>query len=454
MQAADSSWNHWRTWLRNSVNGRILSAMLIVGGLSLVVNVAVVARELVLAAVFGVGDAVDAFLIAFALPAFAMNVLAGSIGAALVPLLIRVREESGPAAVRNLLASTTCLAAVILLLVAGVLGLSGPLLLPWLGSNFTPAKLALTYEMYLWLLAPIVLHGINRVWAAVLNAHEQFGVVAVSPIVIPIVSVGLLLAFHKQYGVRPLAWGAVVGYVLETLWIARGLWKLGYPISFRWGGLTPEVRSLAAQYGALTGGAALMSGIVLVNQSMAAALPSGSVSALNYGNKLVTFLVGLGNLAVGSAVLPHFSKMVATADWPALRRTLRLYAGLIVAVTVPVTFLLCLQSRAIVSIIYERGEFTAASSEIVARVQTFAFAQVPFQVLGILGVRLLSACSRNDLLLLICGLNLAVTAIANALLIRTWGVVGISLGTSVMYAISTVCIFVALTFELRRRSAA
>ena len=454
MEAADSRWNHWRNWLRDSNNGRILSAMLIVGGLSLVVNVAVIARELVLAAFFGVGDAVDAFLIAFALPAFAMNVLAGSMGVALLPILVRVREQSGAEAAQNLVSSTVRVAAVVLLLVAGLLGVCGPVLLPWLGSNFTPAKLALTYEMYLWLLVPIVLHGINRVWAGVLNAHERFGVVAVSPIVIALASVALLLIFHEQYGVRPLAWGAVVGYVLETLWIAWGVTKLGYSISFRWGGATPELRSLANQYGVLILGAVLMSGIVLVNQSMAAGLPPGSVSVLNYGNKLVTFVVGLGSLAVGSAVLPHFSRMVVAADWRGLRRTLRLYFVLLVGVTVPVTVLLCWQSQAIVSMIYQRGKFTAADSEIVARVQTLALIQVPFQIVAILGVRLLSACSRNDVLLLISGLNLAVTTIANLLLIGTWGVAGISLATSIMVAISTCCIFAALTRELRRRETA
>lgn len=176
-------------WLRDSSNGRILAAMLVVGGLSLVVNVAVIARELVLADLFGVGDAVDAFLIAFALPAFTMNVLAGSMGVALQPVIVRVREESGPEAAQKLVASTSGAAAIILVFVAGLLALSGPVLLPRLGSNFTPAKLALTYEMYLWLMLPIVLHGVNRVWAAVLNSHERFGVVAVSPIVIPIASV-------------------------------------------------------------------------------------------------------------------------------------------------------------------------------------------------------------------------------------------------------------------------
>ena len=197
-----------------------------------------------------------------------------------------------------------------------------------------------------------------------------------------------------------------------------------------------------------------MSGIVLVNQSMAAGLPPGSVSVLNYGNKLVTFVVGLGSLAVGSAVLPHFSRMVVAADWRGLRRTLRLYFVLLVGVTVPVTVLLCWQSQAIVSMIYQRGKFTAADSEIVARVQTLALIQVPFQIVAILGVRLLSACSRNDVLLLISGLNLAVTTIANLLLIGTWGVAGISLATSIMVAISTCCIFAALTRELRRRETA
>lgn len=58
-----------------------------------------------------------------------------------------------------------------------------------------------------------------------------------------------------------------------------------------------------------------MSGIVLVVVD-GTSLPAGSVSVLNYGNKLVTFIVGLRQPGrPGSAVLPHFSRMVATADF-------------------------------------------------------------------------------------------------------------------------------------------
>ena len=48
-------------------------------------------------------------------------------------------------------------------------------------------------------------------------------------------------------------------------------------------------------------------------------LGPGSVAVLNYGSKLIAVPLGVGTTALGTAVIPYFSVMVAKNDWRQIR---------------------------------------------------------------------------------------------------------------------------------------
>jgi putative peptidoglycan lipid II flippase len=73
----------------------------------------------------------------------------------------------------------------------------------------------------------------------------------------------------------------------------------------------------------MAAGAFLMTSSGLVDQSMAAMLPQGSVSAMSYGNKIVAVVIAIATTGLGTATLPYFSKMVAQKDWRGCRQTLK-----------------------------------------------------------------------------------------------------------------------------------
>jgi putative peptidoglycan lipid II flippase len=196
-------------------------------------------------------------------------------------------------------------------------------------------------------------------------------------------------------------------------------------------------------------GAFLLSSTTIVDQSMAAMLGSGNVAALNYGYKIVAFALGIGSLAIGTAVLPHFSQMVAAEDWNAVRHTLKTYTRLILMVTVPFTLAFVLSSRLIVSVLYERGNFTAADTLVVSRVQAFYALQIPFYVLGILVVRLISSLRANHVLMWGAILSLALDVALNLLLMPHLGVAGIGLSNSVVYLVSLCYLLAMLSRQMR-----
>ena len=86
----------WQHWQSRSVNRQIFSAAAIVMVMTALVKLLAAGKEVAVAYYFGMGSAVDAFLVAFILPSFAINVLAGSLITSLMPVYIQVRENNSP----------------------------------------------------------------------------------------------------------------------------------------------------------------------------------------------------------------------------------------------------------------------------------------------------------------------------------------------------------------------
>jgi putative peptidoglycan lipid II flippase len=445
--------NRWNTWSKRSVNRRIFAAILTVGGFTVVAKLASTAKELVVAHQFGTGDALDAFLIAFLLPSFFVIVVAESLNAALMPTYIHVREHEGREAAQRLFSGVLIWSTAALIAVASLLALASSYVLPVLASGFGPDKLELTRSLFYVLLPALVVSGFGTIWRAVLNAGERFALAAATPIVTPVLAVLTLLAFGRFWGIYAFAIGTVGGFVLEAGLLAWSLKRQGFYLVPRWYGLDSATRQVMKQYVPMVAGAFLMSSTLVVDQSIAAMLGSGSVSALNYGNKITAMLTSIGSMALGTAVLPHFSRMVAVNDWSGVRHTLRTYASLILLTTVPLALALAYLSEPLVGLLFQRGAFTAGDTRLVGQVQAFYMLQIPFYILGTLIVRLISSLRGNSLLMWGAAISFSVNIALDYVFALWLGVAGIALSTTVVLLLSCCYLSYALLRLMRKRTA-
>lgn len=429
---------------------RIFLAILTVGSVTLFVKLAATAKELFIASRFGVSDELDAFLIAYMLPAFSVAVLGGAFQVSFVPAWVQSRERDGIEAANRLTSNATMLSASMLAAFTLILGLAFPLLEPLVASGFSPAKLALTRELFYGLLPIIALGGVASLWSSVLNAGERFVLAGLIPLATPIAVVALLVA-RPGTDPRVLVAATVAGALLELVLLGLAMRRHGLRVLPRWHGLDDTTRTAVRQYFPMVAGSLLMGSTAVVDQAMAAMLGPGAVSALGYGNKIVGFVVGIAAVAIGTAVLPSFSAMVARAEWNALRRTMRFYSLLIAATTIPLTIALAWLSEPIVRILFERGAFTAADSALVGDVQRMFVLQIPFYLLAILGVRLVSALGKNQVISTVAAINVVLNVVLNLILSRYYGVAGIALSTSIVYAVSCTLVFVSLAWMTRER---
>jgi len=118
----------------------------------------------------------------------------------------------------------------------------------------------------------------------------------------------------------------------------------------------------------------------------------------------------------------------------------------------PITCILVFWSEPMTRLLFERGTFTARDTGVVSSVATGLATQIPFFLVGIVGVRLLNAMGKSRSIMLICLVNMLVNVVANYVLMKYMGVSGIALSTSLVYLISCALIFGALVHGLRKTS--
>lgn len=428
--------NWWSTWQERSVNRRIFAAMVTVGGCTTLVKLAAAAKEMAVAYQFGTSDELDAFLIALLLPAFAVTLIGGSLNGALIPTYIQVREQEGQPAAQRLLSSVMVVSIGFLVVLSIILALTASYFLPLMASGFSAEKMAVTQSLYYGLLATLVLSGVATTWGAILNAQNRFALAAVAPVATSIATMFAVIVMAKYWGSYALVVGIVGGALLEAGVVGWGLRRAGVSLVPRWCGTSPAIKQVLQQYAPMVAAAFLMSGTGVVGQSMAAMLGPGDVSALSYGNKITSLILGIVALTVSSAVMPHFSRMVARAEWPGLRHTLLTYSRWLLIGTLPVTVALIYYSEPVVALVFQRGAFSAEDTRLVGQIQAMYLLQVPLYVVSMLFARLISALKEIKWFMWGNAINLSMYIVLTYVLMQRFGVVGIALATSLMYLIS------------------
>jgi putative peptidoglycan lipid II flippase len=429
-----------------SVNRRIFRAAVSVTAAGILVKLVATFKEFTVAGVYGRSDVMDAFLAAFLIPNLLINLISESMNQALVPTLIRVREREGHERAQQLLSSSMLWVCLLLTAASVVMALAAHGFFPLIASHFPPAKLALSIRLFYALLPVVLITGIATNCTAVLNTVDRFALPALAPVATPVAVILAALFFSSRFGIWAVVYATLIGALVQAALMAWMMDLRGYRFRLYWHGATEATREVAHQYGPVLLSGVVASGGLLVDQSMAAMLPAGSVSALAYANRFVSVVVTLLAGAVSSAVVPHFSRMIAHCDWTGCRTTLRTWVRLTLLISTPIALALIAGSHWLIRLTYQHGVFGPHDTALVTPVLAMYAVQIPFFVSSRVFYRFLVAMRRTDLIFYCGALNLALDIILNLVLMRWFGVAGIALATS-LWTIST---FVFLWYWSRK----
>lgn len=412
------------------IDRRIFVAVGSVAAAGAVVKIASTGKEFVIAGVYGRSDAMDAFLAAFLIPNLLINLVSESMNQALIPTLVRVRIDEGVERARQLLSGAMLSMAGQLM--AASLGMAGlaRFIFPLICSGFTPGKLDLSIRMFYGLLPVVLLTGIATNCTAVLNTLDRFAAPALTQLAMPLAMLAGALLLHRQCGIWALVYATLFGALVHAALVGSMLHRRGYYLRIRELQNHEALRKVSRQYLPVLLSSIVASAGLLVDQAMAAMLPSGSVSSLVFANRFVSVIVTLMAGAIASAITPYISEMIARGAWQQCRETLRAWALRMAAISVPVAMALIAGAQPLVRVTLQHGAFRSSDTAVVKSVLTMYAIQIPFFIVSRVYYRFVIAMRRTDIVLY-CGLvNLVVDVVLNLVFMRHLGVAGIALATS------------------------
>jgi putative peptidoglycan lipid II flippase len=386
-------------------------------GLAVAVPVAVAWRV-------GATSSTDSFFLAYAVIAVVVTAATGVGQHSAIPDLIEWRDARGshPLADQMLawLVWTSVAASVI-----AALGL-----LAW-GAGAAVAPAAAFYAL---LLVPFAaLAAACSVAAGVLAADRSYARGAASLMARWGVAVFAVLAF-ADLGIGVLAAGLALGealrFVLLRSWLgARGRWSPRVVVPRAASRVLAVLRNSAAQFA----GSLVLAATLVVDRLAVAGLGEGSVSLLEYAERVWQVPIGLAMTGVLAVALTEWSHDAVTAGGVARGRVAKAAAFAALA-TAPVAAAGWVWRGEVTAMLFGGARFSGAELDVLADLIGTFLAITPVYVAGVTYGRALLAERRAHWLLIVAVLQLAIKVVANGPAVAAFGIIGVAMTTAVIYA--------------------
>ena len=416
-----------------------------------------VIRDQVVLAVFGAGNDMDAFTVAFRIPNLVRDLFAeGAMSAAFVPAFTRhVTLEGKPAAWR--LGNNVITA---LIMATGVLVVLGVIFARPLASAFAgdyaevPGKLELTIHLTRIMLPFLTMAAIAAALMGMLNSLHHYFVPALSPATFNVATIVAAVVLPPAMvaaglpAISSIAIGAVAGGVTQILVQWRALHGEGFRYRPVVDWRDPALRRILILMGPGTIGLAATQVNVFVNTLLATSQGTGAASWLNYAFRLMYLPIGLFGVSIATVVLPAAARHAALEDLVAIRRTVSRGLGLMLALNVPATIGLITLAVPIVRVLFEHGRFLPSDTEsVAAAVRVYAIGLVGYSAARIASP-VFYTLGRNRVPVIVSIAAVAVNIAASLALVGGLGFRGLALGTSIAAMAHGVALLVLLREEL------
>jgi putative peptidoglycan lipid II flippase len=367
----------------------LLRASAVTGSMTFVSRILGLARDVVLARVFGPGDGADAFFLAFKIPNFLRRLFAeGAFNQAFVPVLSEYRSQRSLAQVQELVNAVAGYLGSVLLLITTVVVLAAPLVAWPIAYGFTsdPDKFNLFVQMLRINFPYLLLISLTAFAGSILNSYDRFAVPALTPALlnVSLIASALLLSPYFAQPEIALAWGVLIagiGQLLFQLPFLVRLQLLPKPIIKRdHEGVRRIIRlMIPAMFGVSVSQINL-----LFDTFIASMLVAGSVSWLYFSERLMDLPLGIFAVAVATVILPSLSRRHAERSAEEFAALLDWALRLILLIALPASLALVLLAEPMIITLFKSDNFSTYDvTQVTLSLQAYTLGLVAFMAIKV-----------------------------------------------------------------------
>ena len=334
-------------------------------------------REVLMAVFFGTTLFQSAFTVAFTVPNLFRRLFGeGALSAAFVPVFTENIEKEDIESTNRLASGIMTMLGTILLMIVLV-----GILLTSAAMKFLPLseKAAVILPLLQIMLPYLFFICMVALCMAILNSFHHFTVPAITPAVLNVVWIATLIWICPRLGHTPaeriygVAWGILGAGAIQLIIQIPVLLRFGLRpnISFVW--QDEKIRRILLLMGPAAVGMGVFQINTMVDRLLALAAADWAPAALRFSERLLYLPLGLFATALGTVLLPTFSRQAAQSKPEAMKRTLSLSLRALMMVMIPAAVGLLVLAGPVVQSIFEwpHGTFNADSTTQTARALMF-----------------------------------------------------------------------------------
>ncbi len=351
-------------------NSRVVKAAGVVGAATLLSRILGFVRDAVIAWFFGAGFSSDAFIAAFRIPNLFRRLFAeGSLSAAFIPVFTEYVVNNDQDEAFSLARSAFRLLSIILIIAT----IGGILLSPWIvrliAPGFDAQKISLTVTLTRLMFPYFFCIGLMALCMGILNVLGHFAAPAFAPVILNLTIMGsvLFISPTMKTPVIGLALGVLIGGVLQLALQLPILVRKGFRFWQKTALMHPALKKAGISIIPMTVGGAVYQINIIVGTLLGTLLVEGSVTYLYFADRLVQFPLGIFAIAAATAVLPSLCRQAAIREFDELRKTFAQALKLVFFISMPAMVGLIVLKEPIVVLLFQRGEFDAAATQLTAQ---------------------------------------------------------------------------------------
>ena len=394
-------------------------------------------REIVAASMFGVKGPMSAFTIAFQVPNLVRALVAdAALQGAFVPVFTELLEKGNRREAFKVASALLSLIAMVLGSLTLLFLLAAPPIIELVTPGFDdePALRDLTTGLSQLMFPIVLLLALAGVTVGMLNSFDRFGAAAVAPVFwnLAIIAclVGLTPVFEGDVDIYVYAIGVLAGTVIQLVlplpWL-RGTGRFTLSVDWR----NPHVIRVLKLMLPVTIALGLINFSLLINSFFGTLVSEEAPAAIDKAFRIYMLPQGIFSVAIATVVFPTLARFAARKELGDLRATMANGVRLICLLLIPSAAFMAVLAEPITRVVYERGEFDPAATDLVAEAMFWWAFSLPAQGVSLLLSRTYFSLQRPWMTTALAGANMVVNAVVALALYEPLGVGGIVIGTVV-----------------------
>lgn len=388
-------------------------------------------KMLVIAWVFGASGGLDAFWVAYTIPAMLPGVILGVVATAFIPRFMQSSAQNEEAMDWRGLNTLLTMVGFLVFLLAALVAFANHGIVRFMAPGLPPNVHDTAAQLTAWMAVAVVLFGMNAMLGTVLQALERFTLLSLESVVSNVFIIAACVMFAPHYGVQALVFGVIAGFAAHFLMLAWGnrallLHRLRPAFAFN----HADFRGSAGHMTPLLIGYLGATAMAVVDRMFLSGLDSGAISILSYAVMLAALPMEVFGQAVMTVFYPALSQEYAKGTAKSLLDTHVRGLRLLMFMLIPVTVVFIAAADPLVGLLLEHGQFGREEAALTAAVLVALALGIPATGIKYLNFRLLHARQEPWTAVAIGLLGVGLNAVLDYLLIGPYGVVGVAFATS------------------------